>query len=397
MDITTGSLYGGVFGAIGNQSAALQQVANSALSSGAQRLQQKDYDGAIREFKRSTAYNPTNTMAYRLMGRTFQVEGKLSDATSAYEKAVQIDPTNIDARLELGRAYVDSGRWNDAEAQFKAIAKANPGDPTGPSWLGNLYLQRGRYAEAETQFQTEVRLLPNDPSAHHDLGMAFQAMGDQPKALAEFQRAASLDQQYAPAYADAGYSYLQLNQPDDAQKMVDQLDALGTTESQALSNDLQLAMFTPQIAFVDPAKSDFLSTLGPGTPLSTLDPSLATPGASKTFALTFRFNQSMDPASVQDPTKWLISKSQYGDGGVYNNGANLHGSKEVGIAAMPIAVRYDQTTGSATVYFRVTQNANGDGVMDPSHWQFRFSGKDVGGNPMDPRFDTYDGYRGTAY
>ena len=39
--------------------------------------------------------------------------------------------------------------------------------------------------------------------------------------------------------------------------------------------------------------------------------------------------------------------------------------------------------------FRVSQNANGNAVMDPSHWVFSFGGMDVSGRSMDPGADQY--------
>jgi hypothetical protein len=49
------------------------------------------------------------------------------------------------------------------------------------------------------------------------------------------------------------------------------------------------------------------------------------------------------------------------------------------------------------VYFRITQNATGDGLIDPQHWVFKFSGTDVSGNPMDSRGDEYDGFARKPY
>jgi hypothetical protein len=46
----------------------------------------------------------------------------------------------------------------------------------------------------------------------------------------------------------------------------------------------------------------------------------------------------------------------------------------------------------ATIYFRVSQNANADALIDPSHWVFSFHGKDVYGRTMDHRGDQYDGH-----
>ena len=46
---------------------------------------------------------------------------------------------------------------------------------------------------------------------------------------------------------------------------------------------------------------------------------------------------------------------------------------------------------------RITQNENGDGLIDPQHWVFKFSGTDANGNPMDPLGDEYDGFARMSY
>ena len=83
--------------------------------------------------------------------------------------------------------------------------------------------------------------------------------------------------------------------------------------------------------------------------------------------------------------------------GVYNHGANLNPDREVGIMPLPFSVRYDPEKQTATVYFQVRQNANGDGRIDPSHWVFQFGGRDASGNLMDRRGDQYSGYVKSAF
>mgnify|MGYP001596634442 CR=1 FL=1 len=108
--------------------------------------------------------------------------------------------------------------------------------------------------------------------------------------------------------------------------------------------------------------------------------------------MVFQFNKNMDPISVQDAFNWKISKAAGGEAGVYNDGANLHGEREVSIMPYPIGVSYDPVEGTATVYFRVTQNDTGDGLIDPKHWVFQFSGWAADGKRMDPTADQYSGY-----
>jgi hypothetical protein len=154
---------------------------------------------------------------------------------------------------------------------------------------------------------------------------------------------------------------------------------------------VRLKLITPRIAYAVLNESSFNPLWGADAPLTWLDESLATPGASKVFTMKFQFNQPMDEVSVENALNWTIRKATGGDGGVYANGYLMNVARQVAILPVPISVTYDPTTYEATVSFKITQNAAGDGLIDPSHWVFRFAGTDASGNPMDPGGDEWDG------
>jgi hypothetical protein len=62
----------------------------------------------------------------------------------------------------------------------------------------------------------------------------------------------------------------------------------------------------------------------------------------------------------------------------------------------PLAVYYDQQALTATVLFKVSQNATASATIDPSHINFSFSGKDVLGLDMDKSADMYSGFSSFA-
>lgn len=367
-------------------------IANSALSRGAQRIQEQKYDEAIAEFKRALAYSPTLAGAYTLMGRTYELMGRKDDAIEAYKRAVRLDPGSTDAKTDLGNAYVQAERYAEAEKQFKEIARTNPSSPGPTTSLGYIYLSTDRPGEAETQFLLTVRLAPKDATAHYSLGLAYEAQGRHEEAAKQFETAVSLNRDYAAAYADLAHSYIALGRTAQARQQLDELWRINTTESLSLAGQVQNDLYTPKILIADSLASTFPTSFGPGTPVASLDPSLATPGASKTFTMVFQFNRTMDIASVQNVFNWSISQATGGAGGLYNNGVPLQSEKEVQISPFPLAVSYDPVKNQATVIFAVSQNATGDGVMDPSHWVFKFSGKDANGTPMDPKGDEYSGF-----
>jgi len=378
--------------ALSAQQSQRESLAYSALNRGAARIQENKYDMALNEFRRAAAYMPNLVEAQLYIGRTYALLDRTDDAIKAYQKAVQLDPTFLDARKELANYYLTNERYAEAEQQLLQIARTNPAS-TGPiSSLGYIYLNTGRLAEAETQFAKAISLSPSDPSGYYSLGLVYNKQGGYAEAVAQFKKAIQLNPTYAVAYADLASSYLGMDESELAQEQVDTLISMNTDESNSLAYEIETTMFKPKILYDDIILGTFDARLGPGTTLDQLDPSLATPGAVKTFTMIFQFNKQMDVASVQNIYNWDISQATGGVAGAYNNGVNLHLENEIMISPIPTSVRYDPVTHRAIVSFKIRQNEAGTGVMDPSHWVFRFSGTDAEGNAMDPHGDEYDRY-----
>jgi tetratricopeptide (TPR) repeat protein len=396
MDTSPVSLEG-VFSALSPTLDQRASLSSGALNRGASLLQEQRYSDAIKEFKRAAALDPESTQAYVIMGRTYSLLGQPEDAIAAFQKAIKVDPSLVEARTYLAGAFVAVQRYGEAEQQYKEVIKLD-GTLTGPrSALGSLYLLMERYAEAETQFQKVSTMSPLDPSGYYNLGLVYNEQGRYSEAVSQFDRAIGLKPGSVDAIAEQAYSYLGLGLEDKATEQATTLWNLNTNESWTRAIEIESAMFTPQFQYADTAKSTFNPFLAAGAPVSLEDPSLSTPGASKLFTMVFRFNQPMDLASVQNAMKWSITKAAGGVGGVYDNGVTLDYDREITLMPIPLAVRYDPETREATVYFRITQNATGDGLIDPRHWVFKFSGTDVNGNPMDPRGDEYDGFARKPY
>jgi tetratricopeptide (TPR) repeat protein len=387
LDSISSALYG--------QQNSRASLAQSAISLGATFIQRQEFEKAATEFKRASAYDPELVEPHTYLARTYQYMGRNDDAITSYRKALEIslktDPTSKDARTDLANACISVKRYAEAEVELKRVVGADATAVGAVATLGHLYRATGRLDEAEAQFAKATRLAPRDAAAHYSLGLVYNDQQRYTEAIDQFQQAVALRPDYAVAHADLAYSFIGLGDTDSATLQVKQLSNLNTDESVKLATEVALSMYTPKIAYADVGASTFNPVLGTGTPLALLDPKLAAPGASANFTMIFHFNQAMDASSVQNSQNWLISRASGGAGGTYDNGVSLTPGREVGILPFPISVSYDSLTHDATVTFRITQNAAGDGVMDPRHWVFQFLGRDAGGNPMDPAGDQWDG------
>jgi hypothetical protein len=151
----------------------------------------------------------------------------------------------------------------------------------------------------------------------------------------------------------------------------------------------------PKMMFAK-ASSSFPFSIGNGTPLVVLDTYLMNANASRTLSITIQFDKEMDPGSIQDPLNWQISRAiGQGPGQAYNFGLPVS-PNEATLAPIPSAVTWDADNLTATVYFTVTQNAAANATIDPAHIEFKFSGKDIYGLKMNPKFDQFTGFSGVV-
>lgn len=381
-----------LFSALSSRQTRMTALAQTALSTGADRAMQGDYEGAVREFRRAIGLDPSPEHAVRasnLLATSYIQMGRTEDAIQAYKSSISMAPTDDTAHLRLGNIYFSQGRYHDAEAEYKIAVRNNPVSATNLFSLGQAYLATDRSRLAETLFKKVIRMDPGQYGGYYALGQTYNKEGRQREAVSEFQKVISLKKDFYEAHVDLGYAYADLGEMSKAE------------EELSLLNDKAPDLATLLGAYMDKTTkpkilaaynvSGFTVSSGPGTAVSALNSSLSTPGASRQFNMVFLFTKEMDASSVQNPYNWSVTKAAYGSaGGAYNWGLPTPPT-DVAISPVPVSVVFLPGSLSATVSFMVTQNAGADGTIDPSHIKFKFWGRDIYGNAMDASADEYSG------
>jgi tetratricopeptide (TPR) repeat protein len=320
---------------------------------------------------------------------------KLDDtekAIKAYKTSLKLNPFVEETHSKLGNLYFSLERYEEAEKEYKEVLKLNT---NGVNYyaLGQVYLATERYDEAETVFNKVRRLSPEKTDGYFGLGLTYSGQGRYDEAIAQFEEAAKRDRDLYEAHAEIGYAYADMGDMDMAQTTLDFLKLAGSD----LADSLDRYMYKvdpPKIMFASSFDSAFPYTMPFKTAVSTLDSYLANADAEKKFTMVFQFDKAMDRESVENLTNWKIGRSTSSQPGqIYNYGFKLP-TTEIEMNPLPNNVYYDSKTYKATVTFTIQQNSTADGTIDPTHIEFKFSGKDTFGNKMDPNFDQYIGFSG---
>jgi Tfp pilus assembly protein PilF len=385
-----------LFAAANQSSAQLESLAGNALKSAIDKYMSKDYKGAVQDFKRAIGLAPNSSYsvdAANYMAQAYLQQGETENAIKAYKTGVRLNPYRDDTHIQLANLYFFEGRHDEAINEYKEAVRLNPSAENYYS-LGQGYLGAGQYGTAETQFSKVINLQPQDPAGYYGLGQAYSYQERYDDALSQFQMAILKNSKFNNAYAEMGYAYADMGMMEEAQAQVDFLE--NADPSLASSVSRYMYNVDPPIIMYAHADSTFGFSLTNSTSLAALDSYLVNADASKTFTMIFQFDKQMDRESVENKLNWQISRStQSGPGQTYNFNIPVP-STEITVQPIPDNVYWDETKMMATVSFKIQQNSTADGTIDPSHIEFKFSGKDVYGNSMDADFDQFMGFSGSA-
>jgi tetratricopeptide (TPR) repeat protein len=387
-DISSANL----FSAFTQQLARMETLAKGALSNGIRLYQDGDYDGAAKEFRRAIGLSPASedaVNAHDFLATAYLRLGKTHEALKAYQSAVRLAPGRDDLHVKFGNILLEERRFDEALKEYQAAVRWNPNSKENLYCLGQAYLAKGEFMDAEAIFQKITELVPGDRGGFYGLGQTYYRGGQHEKAIDQFKKVLSIDEEFSYAYLDIGYVYADLGRIEEAFAQVNILEEKDPSLAETLSRYIyRVARPEFLTAYSD---TGFGFTLGPRTPLTALNPSLATPDATVQLSMKFIFNKKMDHASVENPFNWMISRASWGmKGGAYNYGLPVS-ETEITLPALPTRVSYDPENLKAEVFFSVTQNSSVNGTLDPSHIIFRFYGQDTYGNRMNSSKDEFGG------
>jgi len=379
------------------QSNGLESLANAALQRGITSYTNGDYEGAVKDFKRAVGLGRNSTYGVesaQYLAMSYLQLGDTDNAIKAYQTAIQINPNRDDSHVTLGNVYFSQKKYEEARVEYAEATRINPSIVNRYS-LGQAYTELGRYAEAENQYSEIQRLAPEQAGGYLGMGSTLSRQGRYEDAIGQFEEAISRNSDLYDAYAQIGYAYADMGDMENAQKMVSHLEKVEQTD---LADTLSRYMYKvdpPKMVFAH-SSSTFLFSMGMGTPLVALNSYLMNADASNTFSMTIQFDKAMDRESVENPLNWQIGRAAgAGPGQSYNYGLRIPAT-EVKPKGIPDAVTYDPENLTATVFFTIKQNSGANGTIDPSHIEFKFSGTDIYGQKMNPKFDQFSGFNDVA-
>jgi tetratricopeptide (TPR) repeat protein len=396
MSLTGVSEVSDLFTVANQQPAQLESLASNALSRGMTLFMNQDYKGAVSEFQRAIGLSPASDLAVASAHYMADAYLRLDDtknAVKAYETAINLDPNRDDSHIKLGNLFYTEKRYKEAEQAYQKAVRINPSAHNHYS-LGQAYLSLELYNDARSQFNEVIRLEPENPNGYFGMGQALSGQRQYQEAIYKFRAALQYNSQLFDAHAEIGYAYADMGEIDLAQQKLNYLEAKDPLLADSLSRYMY-KVDPPKIMFAR-STGTFLYLMPAKTKLAALDEYLENANAEVTFKMVFQFDKEMDRKSVENTLNWNITRATgAGPGQAYNYGFPIPDT-EVKAPILPEYVYYDADKLTATVYFKIKQNADATGTIDPSHVEFKFTGTDIFGFTMNSKYDQFTGFSGSA-
>jgi tetratricopeptide (TPR) repeat protein len=199
---------------------------------GATYYKKGDYLKAAEYLKKAAAEDPSDKEAVQLLGLSYYLAGRPSEAIPYLEQVQAWYPrANIDASYILGVSYIQAKDYPNAR---KAFAKMF--DVPAESGASYLFTARMLFRQefipiAEDYAQKAVAADPKLPLAHQLLGEIHTYTSKIPEAINDFQQELAINPAYPPAYYKLADAYSRVQKYDEAERLLQRsiwLDATST-------------------------------------------------------------------------------------------------------------------------------------------------------------------------
>ena len=200
---------------------------------GQETLRRGDSEGAIRYLEQATRAVPGDAEGWALLGRALHLQGRKSEAATAFAAAVKLAPQNLDYRASYGLVLGQAGDLAGAAAELQAVTGSDGyKDAAGWANLGWVYRSLDKPQESIAAYRRALELDPKQGQAALGLGWAYSNTKAYDDAVAAYARAIEADPRSAGlAHAGIAWTYVFRRQPANARAELDKATAAGVGDA----------------------------------------------------------------------------------------------------------------------------------------------------------------------
>jgi len=174
---------------------------------GINKLEQKDYAGAIASLSQAIQLNGNAGEPYLQRGLAHYQAGDLQAALTDLTQTIQFAPNTADAYFYRGTVRLDLGDGVGAIQDYDRAIALQPGKALFYLNRGNALAALGQEAEAIADYTRSLERDPKLASAYVNRCLSHSNLNQQPEAIADCTQAIALRPSHAFAYQNRGLAY----------------------------------------------------------------------------------------------------------------------------------------------------------------------------------------------
>jgi len=173
-------------------------AASAHVATGNIYMMQGKFTEALTAFRKAVALDPNSAEAMNSLGEALGELKQYQPALQAFQKAAAIDQGFLKARYNIGVTYDRLGQMKYAEFIYRILIRDFPNFALAYDSLAVSLSKSGRAREAIPFHQKAISLAPKDPSFYYNFAVSYLVLGDLRNAQVQQQRLRNLD----PAMAE---------------------------------------------------------------------------------------------------------------------------------------------------------------------------------------------------
>ena len=172
-------------------------------------LQQGNFAGALKEFKKAEEKYPDDHLLQYDLGLLYALKEQYDEAIVHYKRALELSPTYGAAINSLGNAYAGKKDWDKAIFYYRKVINdilyATP--HFAYTGLGNAYYYKGELERSEKNYLQALKIKPDFVRALQGLSETYIAMGRLPDAVEKLEKAVRIAPESGTLHYQLGRAY----------------------------------------------------------------------------------------------------------------------------------------------------------------------------------------------
>ncbi len=181
-------------------------------------MQVNDYDwsGSEREFKRAIELNPNYAIAHQWYGCLLRDLGRFDEGLVEMQRAKELDPLSLPINTDLGLFFYQEGKYNQAIEQCQRAIEIDANFHWAHANLGSAYLQKSWFKEAIAEFKKAKSLSAGSSEYIAWLSLAYSMESNRKEALKILEKLIKPSKECIVPMFQIALVYTSLNDKDKA-------------------------------------------------------------------------------------------------------------------------------------------------------------------------------------